>query len=160
MRSCFVGFDCAAWRAAPTAIDDLWRALDLVQGRPFADIPARREKAPGGYVWLTEANQRLDFEYSAMIVDTAHTVATHHFGAGEPHRAATAAQVALRGGTYEDVPLLDLVQACLAQEKEAEAESYVRQLLANSAVEREEDLQPRTAEVLFRLRRRWRDRAS
>jgi hypothetical protein len=144
----------------PDGIEDLWQALQLVRGRPFADLGPRRDKAPGGYLWLTEANQRLDYEYSAMIVDTDHTVATHHFGVGEPQRAAAAAQVALRGGTYEDVPLLDLVQACLAQEQEAEAEAYVRQLLSNSGVEREEDLQPRTAEVLFRLRRRWREHAS
>jgi hypothetical protein len=32
--------------------------------------------------------------------------------------------------------------------------------LSNAGVEREEDLQPRTAEVLFRLRRRWRNQAS
>jgi hypothetical protein len=143
-------------------IEDLWRALKLVQGRPFADIPIRREddKGPGGWLWLTDANKRLDFEYQAMIVDTAHTVADRHLGAGEPELAAQAAQVALRGGSYDDVPLLDLIAACLAQEQEAEAEAYVRQLLSNSNVEREVDLEPRTAEVLFRLRRRWRDRAS
>ena len=80
-------------------------------------------------------------------------------GRGGAELAAKAAQVALRAGAYDDVPLLDLVAACLAQEREAEAETYVRQLLSNSGVEREEDLQPRTAEVLFRMRRRWRDRA-
>jgi hypothetical protein len=95
-----------------------------------------------------------------MIVDTAHTLATYHFGEGEPHRAAEAARVALRGGAYDDVPLLDLVQACYAQDKDAEADGFVRQLLANWGVERVEDLEPRTAEVLLRLRRRSRQRAS
>ena len=95
-----------------------------------------------------------------MIVDTAHTVADFHLGAGEPERATEAAQVALRGGAYDDVPLLDLVAACLAQQQQAEAESYVQQLLSNAGVEREADLEPRTAEVLTRLRRRWHDRAS
>jgi hypothetical protein len=145
-------------------LEDLWRALELVDGPPFADLMLRGEKdgerGPGGWAWLSDANQRLDFEYQAMIVDTAHTVADRHLGAGEPELAAKAAQVALRAGAYDDVPLLDLVAACLAQEHEAEAEAYVRQLLSNSGVEREEDLQPRTAEVLFRLRRRWRNRAS
>jgi nucleoid-associated protein YgaU len=144
-------------------LDDLWKALELVDGPPFDGIDIRedeREGGPGGWKWLIDANQRLDFEYQAMIVDTAHTVADRHLGAGEPELAAKAAQVALRAGAYDDVPLLDLVAACLAQEHEAEAEAYVRQLLSNSGVEREEDLQPRTAEVLFRLRRRWRDRAS
>ncbi len=141
-------------------IDDLWRALDLVRGRPFSDIPSPREGSPGGYEWLTDANCRMDHEYSAMIVDVAHTVAIRHFGAAEPERAARAAQVALKGGSYEDVPLLDLVTACLTLDKEAEAEVYVRQILSNHDAEVEEDLPPRTAEVLFSLRRRWADRAS
>jgi len=146
----------------PDGLGDLWAALNLVVGRPFADIPIRRESAngPGGWGWLTDANQRLDLEYQAMIVDTAHTLADRHLGAAEPKLAAEAAQVALRAGTYDDIPLLDLIAACLAQDQDAEAEGYVRQLLSNSGVEREEDLQPRTAQVLFRLRRRWRDRAS
>ncbi len=143
-------------------IDDLWRALRLVEGTPFADIAIRRDDddGPGGWRWLINGNHRLDIEYQVMIVDTAHTVADFHLGAGEPERAAEAAQVALKGGAYDDVPLLDLVAACLAQEQEAEAESYVRQLLSNAGVEREADLEPRTAEVLSRLRRRWREHAS
>jgi hypothetical protein len=141
-------------------IDDMWRALKLVDGPPFAEKDERRDNSPGGYLWLTEANHRLDFEYAAMIVDTAHTLATYHFGEGEPQRAAEAARVALRSGAYDDVPLLDLVQACYAQDKDAEADGFVRQLLANWGVERVEDLEPRTAEVLLRLRRRSRRRAS
>ena len=143
-------------------LEDLWKALNLVAGPPFAEIPIRRldDRGPGGWMWLTDANQRLDFEYQAMIVDTAHVVADRHLGDGEPELAARAAQVALRGGTYDNVPLLDLVAACLAQEKDAEAESHVQQMLSNAGVEREEDLDPRTYEVLVRLRRRWRQRAS
>ena len=143
-------------------IDDLWRALRLVKGAPFGGIKIAKDEdgRPGGWGWFINANHRLDLEYLAMIVDTAHTVADYHLGAGEPARAAEAAQVALRGGAYDDVPLLDLVAACLAQQQQAEAESYVQQLLSNAGVEREADLQPRTAEVLSRLRRRWHDRAS
>lgn len=147
----------------PDGVADLWRALELVQGHPLSDIPADSgadTRGPGGYLWVTDANSRLDHEYSAMIVDTAHTVAIHHFGAGEPECAAQAAQVSLRGGSYEDVPLLDLVKACLLQRKEAEAEAYVRQIMCNHDAEIEEDLPPRTAEVLFRLRKQWVDRAS
>jgi hypothetical protein len=134
--------------------------LELVAGKPFGDLPKPRIGSPGGYLWLTDANVRLDHEYAAMIVDTAHTVAIHHFGAGEPQLAAKAAQIALRSGTYEDVPLLDLVQACMAMQQEAEAESYVKQIMNNHDAEVEEDLPPRTAEVLFRLRRQWNERAS
>jgi nucleoid-associated protein YgaU len=136
-------------------INDLWSALRLVQGPPFTDITQPREGVPGGYAWLADANFRLDHEYSAMIVDLAHTLATHHLAAGEPEAAASAAHVALIGGSYEDVPLLDLVQASLALNKITEAEAYVQQILSNYAVDDEEDLPPRTAEVLFRLRRRW-----
>jgi nucleoid-associated protein YgaU len=141
-------------------IDDLWKALDLVQARPFSETSEVRDGAPGGYTWLNDANFRLDHEYSAMIVDVAHTVATHHFGNGEPDLAAKAAQVALRSGSYEDVPLLDLVQASMAQDKRADADSYIKQILSNYAVDEEEDLPPRTAEVLFRLRNQWVHRAS
>lgn len=152
----------ATGRGADGGIDDLWEALRLVTGAPFSGITIAADDAegPGGWGWHINANHRLDLEYTAMIVDTAHTVADYHLGAGEPERAAEAAQVALRAGAYDDVPLLDLVAACLAQERRAEAESYVRQLLSNAGVERESDLAPRTAEVLARLRRRWHHRAS
>jgi hypothetical protein len=144
----------------PDGIDDLWQALELVQGHPFGDLPRPRVGSPGGYLWLTDANVRLEHEYAAMIVDTAHTVAGHYFGTDEPQKAAKAAHIALRSGTYEDVPLLDLVQASMALQQEAEAESYVRQIMNNHDAEVEEDLPPRTAEVLFRLRRQWDQRAS
>jgi hypothetical protein len=144
----------------PDGIEDLWRALELVRGKPFGDLVQPRLGSPGGYLWVTDANARLDHEYAAMIVDTAHTVATHHLAAGEAERAANAAHVALRSGTYEDVPLLDLVQASFHLDRKAEAESYVQQIVANHDVEIEEDLPPRTAEVLFRLRHQWEERAS
>jgi nucleoid-associated protein YgaU len=138
-------------------IADLRAALDLVTGQPF-DLPTSRHGAPGGYTWLVEENSRLDHEYAAMIVDVAHTVATHHLAAGEPELAAAAAHVALKAGSYEDVPLLDLVAACDAQGNRAEADAYVARILANHDAEVEEDLPPRTAEILFR--RQWINRAS
>ncbi|WP_236832889.1 hypothetical protein [Blastococcus sp. KM273128] len=138
-------------------IADLRAALDLVTGRPF-DLPTSRQGAPGGYSWLVEENSRLDHEYAAMTVDVAHTVATHHLAAGEPELAAAAAHVALKAGSYEDVPLLDLVAACDAQGNRAEADAYVARILANHGAEVEEDLPPRTAEILFR--RQWTKGAS
>jgi nucleoid-associated protein YgaU len=137
-------------------IADLSAALDLVTGRPF-DLPTPRQGASGGYGWLIDEDGRLDLEYAAMIVDVAHTVATHYLGAGRPEPAEAAALVALKAGSYEDVPLLDLVAACDAQDKRAEAEAYVARILANHDAEVEEDLPPRTAEILFR--RQWTDRA-
>jgi hypothetical protein len=135
-------------------IPDLCAALDLVTGRPFG-LSTPRQGTAGGYGWLIDEDARLDLEYAAMIVDVAHTVATHYLGAGRPELAEPAAQVALRAGTYEDVPLLDLVAACDAQGKRAEADAYVARILANHDADVEEDLPPRTAEILFR--RHWTD---
>ena len=126
-------------------IDDLWAALNLVSGVPFS------HRRPGGYGWL--AGVGLDHEYTAMIVDLAHTVATHHLAAGEPEQAAAAAQVALRAGSSEDTPLLDLAAACQARGERAQAESYIKQIMANHDAQDEEDLPPRTYEIL--RRRRW-----
>nr|WP_211661361.1 LysM peptidoglycan-binding domain-containing protein [Modestobacter muralis] len=133
-------------------VADLRAALGLVTGRPF-DLPSLRQGAAGGYSWLVEENARLDHEYAAMIVDVAHTVATHHLAAGEPELAAAAAQVALQAGSFEDAPLLDLVAACDAQGDRAEADAYVARILANHDAEVEEDLPPRTADILFRRQR-------
>jgi hypothetical protein len=126
-------------------IDDLWAALNLVSGIPFS------HRRPGGYGWL--AGVGLDHEYTAMIVDLAHTVATHHLAAGEPEQAAAAAQVALRAGSSEDAPLLDLAEACQARGERAQAESYIKQIMANHDAQDEEDLPPRTYEIL--RRRHW-----
>ncbi|MCW2525283.1 MAG: putative LysM domain peptidoglycan-binding protein [Pseudonocardiales bacterium] len=126
-------------------IPDLRTALDLVTGVPFSD------RRPQGYGWLTE--NPLDHVYAAMIVDVAHIVATHHLAANEPELAVSAALVALRAGTSEDVLLLDLVAACDAQDHRAEAEAYIKRILANHDAEVEEDLPPRTADILHQ--RQW-----
>lgn len=126
-------------------IADLRAALDLVAGVPFSD------RRPEGYRWL--ADDALDHIYAGMIVDVAHIVATHHLAAGEPDLAASAAHIALKAGSSEDVPLLDLVAACDAQGNRAEADAYIKRILANHDAEVEEDLPPRTAEILHR--RQW-----
>ncbi|PZS24205.1 MAG: peptidoglycan-binding protein LysM [Pseudonocardiales bacterium] len=126
-------------------IADLRAALDLVEGVPFSG------RRPEGYGWLAE--NPLDHVYAGMIVDVAHIVATHHLAAGEPELAVSAAQVALKADSSEDVPLLDLVAACDAQDNRAEADIYIKRILANHDAEVEEDLPPRTAEILHR--RQW-----
>ena len=126
-------------------IDDLWSALTLVSGIPFS------HRRPGGYGWL--AGIGVDHDYTAMIVDLAHVVATHHLAAGEPQQAAAAAQIALRAGSSEDAPLLDLAAACQTRGEHAQAESYIKQIMANHDAQDEEDLPPRTYEVL--RRRHW-----
>ena len=55
-----------------------------------------------------------------------------------PNQPAAAAQIALRAGSSEDTPLLDLVAACQAQGQHAQAESYVKMIMANHDAEDEE----------------------
>ncbi len=126
-------------------IADLDAALQLVTGPPFDAL------RPGGYGWL--ADQALDHAYTAMIADVSHLVATHHLTAGNPDKAMAAAQVALLAGSYADEPLLDCAAACYAQGLSAEGASYVKRILTNHDPEVEEELPPRTYEVL--RRRGW-----
>ena len=124
-------------------LTDWWQALRLVRGAPFGN------PRPGGYGWL--AGRPVDHEYTATIVDLAHAVATHHLAVGEPDRAEAAAKVALTaaaGGS--DISLLDLVWACDAQDRRAEGDAHVRQIMANHDTDDLEDLPPRTYDVLRR----------
>ncbi|MDT0263799.1 hypothetical protein, partial [Jatrophihabitans lederbergiae] len=70
--------------------------------------------------------------------------------AGQPARAVDAAQVALRAGSSEDTPLLDLMIAFDAQGNRAEGDAYVKRILANHDAEVEEDLPPHTFQILNR----------
>jgi hypothetical protein len=135
---------------AGEGISDLETALRLVAGPPFD------QRRVGGYTWL--ADVPLDHEYTAMIVDVAHLVATHHLASGRPDLATAAAKVSLMAGSHDDVALLDLVAASDAQGNRGEAGVWIRKILANHDAEVEEDLPPRTAEILHR--RRWTHRAS
>ncbi len=131
-------------------ITDLTQALALVTGPPFDGITERRtdDPGPGGWLWMTQANARLDLEYIGMIEDTAHTVATHHLAGGRPVAAANAVRTALTAGSYDDVLLLDLIKACKAQGLDGEAAAWEAQIRANYDGA---ELPPRTAEVLQRL---------
>ncbi len=129
----------------PAGVADLQAALDLVSGQPLS-----RLRAAGGQ-WLVDTP--VNHHYTAMIVDVAHLVATHHLAAGAPDLAAAAAQVSLLAGSRDDIALLDLVAASDAAGHQAEAEQYVARILANHDADVEEDLPPRTYDVL--RRRRW-----
>ena len=123
-------------------LPDLQAALDLVTGVPFA------RHAPAGTAgWYDPRGERLDVVYPAMVVDLAHIVATPHLAAGEPERAIAAAQRALPAGSSDDTALLDLVAAYQAVGNSAEAEPYVKRIMANHDAEVEEDLPPRTYDV-------------
>nr|WP_269810002.1 LysM peptidoglycan-binding domain-containing protein [Kineosporia rhizophila] len=130
-------------RGAP-GLSDLERALTLVTGVPF------EHRRPGGYSWLSDIP--LDHEFSAMIIDTAHLVATAHISANRPADAIRAAQTALKADHNSDIALLDLVAACDQLGLRAEADSWVTRLLQAHDAEVEEDLPPRTAEILHRRR--------
>ncbi len=125
---------------------DWWQALALVRGAPFD------HQRTGGYGWL--AGRPVDHEYTATIVDLAHAVATHHLAVGEPDRAEAAAKIAVtatRGVEgASDISLLDLVWACDAQDRRAEGDAHVKQILRNHTTDDLEDLSPRTYDVLRR----------
>lgn len=125
---------------------DWWRALQLVRGAPFDNL------RPGGYGWL--AGRPVDHQYTATIVDLAHTVATHHLAVGEPDRAEAAAKIAVvatRGvDNASDISLLDLVWACDAQDRRAEGDAHVKQILRNHTTDDLEGVPPRTYDVLRR----------
>lgn len=133
---------------------DLIVALELVDGVPLDRSGIRARRSPDGsmvepYSWLVDSS--LDHEYCAMITDLAHLVVTNLIPAGDAEKAVWAAQVALRAGDSSDVPLLDLVAASVAQNQHATAEEYARRIMGNHDAEIEEDLPPRTYEVLRRL---------
>jgi hypothetical protein len=131
-----------------TGITDLEAALSLVSGPPWD------RRRPEGYTWLAE--MPLDRECTAMIVDVAHLVATYHLANQQPERAAAAARVSLLTASGDDVALLDLVAASDAQGNHREARMWIQRIFANhDDAEVEEDLPPRTAEILHR--RRWLD---
>ncbi len=148
--------------AASDGIEDLLAALELVQGVPLEHQHMRRKRGiaaanadtrPGDlepYSWLVD--DQLGYQYRAMITDVAHTVATHFLGAGDPVRAAAAAQVPLRAGSDSDDPLCDLVFASDAQDRHVQGDEYVRQIMTKNDAEVEEDLPPRTYEKLLRRR--------
>ena len=128
---------------------DWWQALDLVRGVPFSGA------RPGGCAWL--ADQQIDEEYRALIVDIAHQLATHHLAAGEPALAEKATRRAMTvfdpADPVDDICLLDLVWACDAQGRRAEGDAYVNQIQANHG-EVLEDCPPRTYQLLLRRQQR------
>lgn len=129
-------------------IEDLRAALRLVAGEPFS------QRRPDGYAWLR--SEPLDHLYSAMIVDVAHTVATHHLASGEPGAALDAARAGLLAGSADDMPWLDLAAAHAALGQRAEADAAIAQMVARYG---DDDLTPATHRVIRRaLQRRTRER--
>lgn len=124
-------------------LTDLVQALELVTGAP---LDRRRL---GGYGWLDPGEEYL---YTAMIVDVAHVVATQALATGDLQLARQACEVARHTGSSDDIALLDLAALHYAQGFFAEAEAVIAKVLTNNEAQVEEDLPPRTYEVLLRLR--------
>lgn len=123
---------------------DLIAALALVTGQPLHNL------RKGGWTWLPAGEQDL---FLAMVVDVAHIVATDALAKGDVATAETAARTALRAGDTGDIAMLDMVAVCDATGRDAEAAAFVQRVLDNHEAEVEEDLPPRTYEVL--RRREW-----
>jgi hypothetical protein len=138
----------------PAGIPDLETALEFVIGEPFGERGGRR--GGNGYSWLAESP--LDHLWTGAIVDVAHVVATAALAAGDPSRARRAAETSLRAGAHDDQALLDLVAVADAEGNRGEAQRYVDRILANHDAEVQEDLPPRTYEIL--RRRNWLHQAS
>lgn len=128
-------------------IADLIAALDVVSGEPLG----RRRLE--GYGWLRDGTAIDEDGMSVAIVDVAHTVATAALADGDIDTAQHAVDIALSVGPADDRPLLDQAAVLDAQGRHAELAATVRRIRAHHEAEVEEDLPPRTYEIL--LRRGW-----
>jgi hypothetical protein len=122
--------------------EDLWAALRLVTGEPFSNRPA------AGYAWLNW--EPLDHMYSAMIVDVAHTVATHHLAASEPAQAMAAARAGSLASSQDDRLWLDLIATPDALGEVVEADRVIAQLIARYDAYDLTDLAPTTYRAIQR----------
>ncbi|MBT0774213.1 hypothetical protein KIH74_35035 [Kineosporia sp. J2-2] len=135
----------------PAAIPDLETALTLVTGRI---LDGRRRN---GYDWLTLTPLHSDL--TALITDTAHTLAAHWLTAHQPDRAEKASRIAILAGSNDDITHLDLIAAATAREHHTEADWWLQRLITAHDGDIEEDLPPATLARLQHLRRSARRRA-
>lgn len=103
-------------------LDDLRRALRLVNGVPFDDMRAK------GGVWLTES--RLDQWLLCAIVDVAHMVSTIALEAGDLQQARAAAELAALAAPHEDTPGLDLAAIAAREGQPARAAEIAREVMS------------------------------
>jgi hypothetical protein len=136
-------------------VADLLNALRLVDGRPLdhARIPPRRSRGSTicneAYSWLIDFP--IDHEYEVMIADTANTAGQFLLDDGDLEQASWAARVAIRAGDQSGAPLLILLQVAEKRGNQAEAKEYLRQIMTIYDADVEEDLPPRTYEIIRRL---------
>lgn len=128
----------------PSGIDDLKRALELVEGMPY-DQPRKR-----GYGWLSDTP--FDHYLTAAVIDVAHIVATHALTEGQPRVALWAAEKAIAAAPSEDKPRLDLARAMQMIGDDAEADQYLRHEVFNRTDDDRPPLDPsdRTTRIVRR----------
>ena len=105
-------------------LDDLTRALDLVQGPPFSQLSG------DAWAWLYEGD-RLDHHLTCAIVDVAHTVTIHALRTGDTRTARTATETALLAAPAEEIPHLDLAAVTRAEGHPDQANRILRDQVAN-----------------------------
>ncbi|MBC7593419.1 MAG: LysM peptidoglycan-binding domain-containing protein [Kineosporiaceae bacterium] len=126
-----------------SGIEDLTRALTLVEGRPFDRL------RPSGWGWLLEGD-RMDHHLTCAIVDVAHVLVTQHLQEGNSDLARSAATIAVRAAPEEDTPRLDLAAVLRSQGALSESE----RILLDGVCERREggdapiDLPERSRQII------------
>ncbi|MGP4027312.1 hypothetical protein [Actinomadura sp. 3N407] len=117
--------------------DKLWRALDLVQGQPFAGVNPRR------YVWAEYLRQ----EMISTVVDVAHSLAESCLAAHDSQGAKNAAAKGLLAAPESELLWCDLILA----EHQAGDMKGVEAAIDRLTTRNDElgvDLEARTIEVL------------
>lgn len=108
----------------PEGVEDLRKALRLVQGRPFDRL------RDGGWSFLSEGD-RLDQHMICAIVDVAHLVTTYSLQAGDTRQARLAAETAALAAPDEEIPRLDLAAVADAEGHPGEADRILRDEVCN-----------------------------
>jgi nucleoid-associated protein YgaU len=131
-------------RRGPDGITDLYTALELVNGEPFADMADR--------AWLVEGAHPAH-RFRREVIDVAHLIVVHALHKGDLSLANTAVETAALVAAHDEIVLLDQVAIRNAEGHRAEAERIVREELRGYRLDGEPplDLSERTEEIL----RRW-----
>lgn len=82
-------------------------------------------------------------------------LATHALATNNTEQARHVSEIAESTGASDDITLLDLIAINYTEGHDSQAQALVQRILINNDAEIEEDLPPRTFDVLHKLRRQW-----
>jgi hypothetical protein len=133
----------AGTRHGADRIRDLRKALSLVRGKPFESIP------PGRYGWL--AGRNLEEHMTAVIIDTAHSLAGDLLAAGEAGAARDVARTAQTVDRHDERAWRDLLRAEAALGRPRKVREHVRSMMRMLDVEVPDELMPETAQLISQL---------